>query len=218
MEMKQIFGQNLKKYRKARGLKQSELAQMLGVSMYTVSVWERGKQMPEVKSIEALSQIFSVPPRSLYTEDGEGDSEDGEDERKKPAELFAKRIRELRKQKGMTQGTLAEALGISKFTVCGWERGLRCPECSTVAALADFFGVPERYFFSDVDEPPVTDVEKFLTKKVAGFLKEQFATTDFVGDYIISISVRKMEDAGSRTEREKRIGEIEERQGGAGDA
>jgi len=76
MEMKQIFGQNLKRYRKAKGLKQSELAQMLGVSMYTVSVWERGVQMPEVKSIEALSRLFSIPPRSLYTEEEE--TPDGE--------------------------------------------------------------------------------------------------------------------------------------------
>jgi len=196
------FGKRLKELRGQYTITQKDLAESLGVTKGTVAKWEQGVRYPELGMMEKLAKAFNVPLSTLVDEE----------ERKKPAELFAKRIRELRKQKRMTQDDLADALGISKFTVCGWERGLRCPEYSTVAALADFFGVPERYFFSDISAP--ADIEDYLTKKVAGYLKEQFATTDFVGDYIISISIRKMEEAGSRTE----IVGKEEQRGGAGDA
>lgn len=36
---------------------------------------------------------------------------------------FAERLKELRKENGYTQVTLAEALGLSKGTVAMWETG-----------------------------------------------------------------------------------------------
>lgn len=69
--------------RKARNLKQSELAEQLGVSMYTVSVWERGQRKPEFGTLEDLCSFFNVslgylirssdnpePPKEPPDEDG----------------------------------------------------------------------------------------------------------------------------------------------------
>lgn len=54
------FQERLKQIRKDRGLKQSELAEQIGVSMFTVSVWERGVQMPEYSNLDALCVALNV--------------------------------------------------------------------------------------------------------------------------------------------------------------
>lgn len=54
---------NLKKYRTEAGMTQAELGKLLGVSKYTVSVWDCGRRLPEWNTMEKLSEIFGV---SIY--------------------------------------------------------------------------------------------------------------------------------------------------------
>ena len=54
-------------------------------------------------------------------------------------ERFAHRLKELRKEKNMTQVQLAELLGVSKGTVAMWEIGKREPNFETLNALSDIF-------------------------------------------------------------------------------
>ena len=55
--------------------------------------------------------------------------------------LVGANISRLRKQKGMTQMQLADAMGISFQAVSNWERGLSCPDVSKLADLSELFGV-----------------------------------------------------------------------------
>lgn len=50
------------------------------------------------------------------------------------------KIRELRRASGMTQTMLAERLGVSQSTVCGWETGTNMPMPALLPRLADLFG------------------------------------------------------------------------------
>lgn len=50
-------------------------------------------------------------------------------------------IHTLRKEKGLTQLQLAQALHISDKTVSKWERGLGCPDLSLLPGLSSFFHV-----------------------------------------------------------------------------
>jgi len=50
-------------------------------------------------------------------------------------------IASLRREKGLTQKQLADALHISDKTVSKWERGLGCPDVSLLRALAAALGV-----------------------------------------------------------------------------
>lgn len=47
----------------------------------------------------------------------------------------------LRKEKGLTQKQLADAMNISDKTVSKWERGLGCPDVSLIPQLADLLGI-----------------------------------------------------------------------------
>ena len=39
---------------------QTELAEFLHTSQDTISLWERGKSLPDVKSVIAMSKLFDV--------------------------------------------------------------------------------------------------------------------------------------------------------------
>ena len=54
---------------------------------------------------------------------------------------FARRLRELREQAGLTQQQLGERAGMHKLTVAKLEQGIREPSWATVQALADALGV-----------------------------------------------------------------------------
>ena len=51
------------------------------------------------------------------------------------------RLKELRKEKRLTQEELAREIGISKITVLRWENGERQIKLDKAQKLADFFGV-----------------------------------------------------------------------------
>ena len=53
-------------------------------------------------------------------------------------------LRNLRKDKNLTQKQLAEFLGISAKTVSKWETGHGFPDVSTLSALAEILGVSEK--------------------------------------------------------------------------
>lgn len=51
---------NLRDYRKASGLKQSELAEKIGVSQKTVSSWETGRTEPTMKDVASICSLLDV--------------------------------------------------------------------------------------------------------------------------------------------------------------
>lgn len=50
-------------------------------------------------------------------------------------------LRELRKEKGMTQEQLAEQLGVSNRSVSRWENGINMPDISILVEISEFFEV-----------------------------------------------------------------------------
>ena len=73
------FPERLKKARERRGLNQTELGNILGVSPQTVQLWEAGKTMPRHKRIDTLAKQLGV--RSQWLIFGQGSmSESGPDE------------------------------------------------------------------------------------------------------------------------------------------
>lgn len=66
-------------------------------------------------------------------------------------------ILNLRKEKGLTQRQLAEAMNISDKTISKWERGLGCPDVSILHELSEVLGINiEKILIGDLD-PNNTD-------------------------------------------------------------
>jgi len=74
--------------------------------------------------------------------------------------MFAERLKELRKDKNMTQVQLADALGVSKGTVAMWEIGKREPNFETLNRLSDIFDKRIDYILgnsNDASSPRFTE-------------------------------------------------------------
>ena len=74
--------------------------------------------------------------------------------------MFAERLKELRKEKNMTQVQLAEALGVSKGTIAMWEIGKREPNFETLDRLSDIFDKRIDYilgYSNDASSPRLTE-------------------------------------------------------------
>jgi len=58
----------IRKYREKQGLRQLDLALLLGVSEMTISHWERGARIPSEGIINKLAKILKVNPDVLDSE------------------------------------------------------------------------------------------------------------------------------------------------------
>ena len=54
---------------------------------------------------------------------------------------FAEKVKELRKEYGMSQKALAELIKVDRSTVAGWETKGRMPDVMLLINIANVFGV-----------------------------------------------------------------------------
>ncbi len=59
-DIKMAFAKNIQELRKARGLTQTELAEILNYSDKAVSKWERGESIPDVVTTKQIADFFGV--------------------------------------------------------------------------------------------------------------------------------------------------------------
>ena len=59
--------------------------------------------------------------------------------------MFCDRLKELRKEKGVSQLELGKLVNVSKMAVSHWESEHSEPSISQLIALAEFFGVTVDY-------------------------------------------------------------------------
>lgn len=90
-------------------------------------------------------------------------------------EIFAKRIIELRKEKGLTQAQLAEAVGVSKTSANFYESAGRAPDIQVLARYAEVLGVTSDYLIGLSDnrttENAATGAELGLADETIAKLK-----------------------------------------------
>lgn len=63
-----MLKENIKKYRRIKGYTQQELADVMGVSLQTVSNWESGRFIPNVKNLHLIAEELECTVSDLYEE------------------------------------------------------------------------------------------------------------------------------------------------------
>lgn len=64
---------------------------------------------------------------------------------------IGEKIQNLRKQRGMSQEQLAEALGVSRQAVSKWEAGQSVPDIDKIISICDYFGVTTDYILRNAE-------------------------------------------------------------------
>ncbi len=60
---------------------------------------------------------------------------------------FGIRLKELRRERGLTQAQLAEKARVSRSSVANWESGIRFPDIDALKLIATLFNVPTDYLY-----------------------------------------------------------------------
>jgi len=81
------------------------------------------------------------------------------------------RLKELRKQKGLTQDELAREIGVSKITVLRWENEERQIKPEKAQQLADYFGVTEGYLLGYTNN-------RFGVSQIVKAIEEKLSASD----------------------------------------
>ena len=69
LDIPDLFGKNVQKYRKMAGLTQSELSKRLEISQKHLSIIETGTQFASANLIARISKELNVPPAALFGDD-----------------------------------------------------------------------------------------------------------------------------------------------------
>ena len=79
-------------------------------------------------------------------------------------------LKQLRKEKGITQQNLAEVLGVSGRTVSRWETGFNMPDLDLLIEIADYYDVEIREILDGERKSEIMDKEmKETVLKVADY-------------------------------------------------
>jgi transcriptional regulator with XRE-family HTH domain len=81
---------------------------------------------------------------------------------------LGKRLQRLRKKLGISQGRLAETLGVSKPTVWAWEQGKARPVDSRIESLAQALGVSTGDLLSGQQNPVLRELLAACREQIAG--------------------------------------------------
>lgn len=76
------------------------------------------------------------------------------------------RLKQLRKQKNLTQNDVAELLGITNLAICLFEKGERTLKQENLQKLADFFDVSIPYLQGELSYGDLTPKEKELNDRL----------------------------------------------------
>lgn len=63
------IGDNIKRLRESRGLKQPDLAQICGVTTQAISTWETGIRAPRMGAVEKMAAYFGVKKSDILDEE-----------------------------------------------------------------------------------------------------------------------------------------------------
>lgn len=138
------FAHRLRTERERAGLSQTQLARLCDLSGATISCLERGKSAGSEKVLVSVARALGVRPAWLRAGSGkrEGDWPDDLAASKVAPQPFAERLRQLRKEAGLTQQRLADFVGVSTAAVSCWETGTReVPAGNNLVRLAEALGL-----------------------------------------------------------------------------
>jgi transcriptional regulator with XRE-family HTH domain len=116
------LGDHIRTKRLDLGLRQKDVAQLLGVTTDSVAYWENNRNQPSLRMIPGIIAFLGYNPDLDAPAD----------------ETLGERIIRVRRALGIRQNDLARQLGVDPTTLARWERGESAPAPENRSVLIDF--------------------------------------------------------------------------------
>jgi transcriptional regulator with XRE-family HTH domain len=141
------LGRTIREVRRERSIKPGDLAAGAGIVPSHLAAIEAGKSDPSYDVLLALARGLSIEPGALVDRASKLDTSAA-------CVAFARRLRKLRIERGISQARLARRAGLHRTQIGKLELGEREPRLGTLLRLAHGLGVPPETLVIGLD---VTD-------------------------------------------------------------
>ena len=94
---------------------------------------------------------------------------------------FGNRLLKLRKQKSISQETLAEKIGITRQTVSNWEMNITTPNVIDLKKIADALQIDYTELLNDINSENDKDKEKNISKDESNDIKKIIKIFKIIG-------------------------------------
>lgn len=101
-----MIGSRIRELRREKMWQQRDLANAIGMSAHTISLWETGRMGPSDNAIKEMAKLFGVPVEYL-TSDGAGKSKDGSEEATALLKVAENEINQLKDEKEKLMNEIA---------------------------------------------------------------------------------------------------------------
>lgn len=133
---------------------------------------------------------------------------------------IGEKIKQLRRERELTQEILAEFLGVTAQSVSKWERGESCPDIALLPSIASFFKVTTDELLGVDDKENERKIKHYIDEyndlrmKNTPYVFEQMskAVKEFPGDYDLLVRYLELiitEKSSSSVDGEKILDEVE---------
>lgn len=119
--------------REALRLTREALAQLLGVSVVTITAWELGHRVPRPRQLARLASALKTSVEWLESALPKPDAH---------LSGLGRLVRSRQLHLGLRQGDIADRAGIDRATMSRWVRGHHVPQAGGLQRLADVLEVP----------------------------------------------------------------------------
>ena len=136
---KSALGRKIKNIRLEKGMTLEEFGKMFGTSKSIVYRWEIGTNAPNRKRLKEIADIADMSVVELLEQIESTGTE---------RELLGQKIKQIRKQCGLTMIEFGKALNVTNVTVCRWENGQRLPNVFTILKIAKMGNMTVEEFLS----------------------------------------------------------------------
>jgi transcriptional regulator with XRE-family HTH domain len=127
------LGAHLEASRVHAGMRRMDLAAQLGVSEETIRLWEKGSVQPSADRLARLIALLALETTQWPAP--ESPSVD--------LPPLARRLRDERTGRGLTQAAAVKILDVPQATYAGWETGRATPGVLFFPSIAAFLGIGE---------------------------------------------------------------------------
>lgn len=173
----------LKNLRKERGITQTKLSEYMGITQATLSGWENEKFEIDTESLKKLAKYFNVSVDYLL---GLEEANSASVNKK------MNNLKQLRKEKRLTQQEMANMLNISQNAYSYWENDKVKIDNKSLEKLSSFFGVSIDYILGLEEAKPSQSVDQQLNEEDFAFFGEvQELTSDEKEDVLNFINFIK---------------------------